>query len=412
MKILFLTDWFPPYSAGGAEQIVLNLANGFKERGYEVFVISTVQDKTKGNDGQDGIYRVYVPHYHERWRAYRSLYRPLVAKKIEGIIKDIKPDIVHAHNIHYYLSYHCLKIAKKYCPKVFLTAHDVQLFHYGKLIEFVDYKSLLVPKNFNYRVSAWQQIRRYKKRYNPFRNIIIRYYLGYVDKIFAVSRAVKEALNQNGIRNVAVVHNGINSEDWTIDLDEIKRFKQKYNLLAKKIVFFGGRLSFLKGGRQIIQAMAEVVKEVPDAVLLLVGRKDKYIEEISEVAQEKGVPLINTDWISGKELVAAYWSSEVVVVPSVYLDPFPTVNLEAMACKRPVIATCFGGSQELVVNGESGFVINPLDIKTTAKKIKLILEDETLATKFGNNGFQRIKDHFTINHQIDRLLKFYLSSYD
>ena len=412
MRILFIADWFPPYSTGGAEQIVFNLVNGFKAKGHEVLVISTVQDKSQVGNGKDGIHRIYVPDYHLRWKAYRSLYNPIAVREIRRIIKETKPDIIHAHNLHYYSSYSVLKIAKKYCSKVFLTAHDVQLFHYGKLIECIDQANLAVPKTFNYRISVWQQLKRYQKRYNPFRNAIIKRYLKYVDKIFAVSVALKDALNQNGISNVAVVHNGINLQEWQVDSEVVEQFKNKHNILDKKVVFFGGRLSSLKGGREIIKAMKIVISSVPQAVLLVVGRKDKYIQEISKFAQAEGISLINTDWLSGKELATAYWAGEVIVVPSVCFDSFPTVNLEAMACQRPVIATCFGGSQELVIDGQTGFIINPLDIKTMAEKIKMIITNQDLAKRLGDNGFTRVKDYFTVEQQVAKLLQFYLASYD
>ncbi|MFA6254819.1 MAG: glycosyltransferase family 4 protein [Patescibacteria group bacterium] len=408
MRILFIADWFPPYSTGGAEQIVFNLVNGFKAKGYEVFVISTVQDQSLAENGNNGVYRIYVPDYHPRWKAYRSLYNPVAVREIKKLVKEIRPDIIHTHNLHYYSSYGVLKIAKKYCPKVFLTAHDVQLFHYGKLVEFIDQGNLAVPQTFNYQVSIWQQLKRYKKRYNPFRNAIINHYLKYVDKIFAVSDALADALKQNGIKNVAVVHNGIDQREWEITDLEISQFKKKFNLLDKRVVFFGGRLSALKGGRELILATAEVKKSVPNVVLLVVGRNDQYLNEISDFAKSQGVILLKTGWLKGKELAAAYGSSSVVVVPSVCFDSFPTVNLEAMACQRPVIATCFGGSRELVEDNKTGFIINPLDIKTMAEKIKLILNDDNLAKNFGDNGYDKIKNHFTVEHQINNLLKFYL----
>jgi len=408
MKILFITDWFPPYSTGGAEQVVFNLFNGFKRRGYDTSVIATVQDKTKIETGTGGIYRIYVPDYHPRWKAYLSLYNPWAVGKIKKIIKEIKPDIIHAHNLHYYSSYRCLKIAKKYCPKVFLTAHDVQLFHPGKMIEFIDKNDLSIPSEFDYKVSPWQQFKRYKKRFNPFRNYVIRYYLRYVNKIFAVSQALKDALNQNGIKNVAVLHNGIDLKEWEIAGSDINQFKKKFNLSAEKLVFFGGRLSALKGGRELISAMAEVDKSISKAVLLVVGRNDQYLNEMSDFAKSRGVSLLKTGWLKEKELAAAYWSSSVVVVPSVCFDSFPTVNLEAMACQRPVIATCFGGSRELVENNETGFIINPLDIKTMAEKIKLILNDNNLAKDLGDKGYNKVRDHFTVEHQINNVLKFYL----
>jgi len=199
MKILILSDGFPPNHIGGAEIIAFNLAKDLKEKGHEIFIITTTQKKNQEIEKEYfglKIYQIYS-NYHERWRAYLSLYNPQTISYIEKIIKEIRPDVIHAHNIHKYISYHSLRISKKYSKSVFLTVHDVMLFHYGKLVEFVNQNDLSVPKNFNYKIRPWQQIKRFKKRYNPFRNIIIKHYLKYIDKIFAVSHTLKDALNQN-----------------------------------------------------------------------------------------------------------------------------------------------------------------------------------------------------------------------
>jgi len=416
MKILILSDSFPPESKGGADRIAFNLVNGFVKKGHQVFVITTTQDKKKSTLNHQvqapNIYRIYVPYYHQRWKAYLSLYNPLAVSQVKRIIKQIKPDIVHAHNIHYYLSYHCLKIAKKYSQAVFLTAHDAMLFHYGKLTEFLLGHPKLregsrgIPK-INYKVTPWQQIKRFKKRYNPFRNIIIRHYLKYVNKIFVVSYALKDTLGQNGLDNLEVIHNGIDVDDWQVADDKIGNFIKKYNLFNKKIIFFGGRLSALKGGEKVLRAMKIVIEELPEAVLLVAGKKDDYTQKMLELASSQDVPLILTAWIKEDELKSAYWSSHIVAVPSIYFDPFPTVNLESMACQKPVVGTCFGGTPEIVQDGETGYIVNPFDIQTMAKKIIDLLKNPQKAEQFGEAGYKRVKKYFSLDQQVAKTLKFY-----
>src|SRR3989338_9935720 len=102
MKILFLSDDFPPNNLGGAGVVAYSLAKTINNLGHEVHVISTTQDKNEeGGLAQDGlkIYKIYS-QYHRRWRAYLSLYNPQTVKKVKKIINDIKPDVVHAHNVH------------------------------------------------------------------------------------------------------------------------------------------------------------------------------------------------------------------------------------------------------------------------------------------------------------------------
>ncbi len=327
------------------------------------------------------VFRIFA-NYHERWRAYFGLYNPWIVGRVKKLIKKINPDVVHAHNIHSYLSYGCLKIAKQAKKPVFLTARDAMSFNFGKLAT----RSYL--EKFDCRTSWLDHLKQAQKRYNPFRNIIIKKYLGYVDQIFAVSQALKEALEQNGIKNVQVSHTGIDVGDWQIDPEKIEQFKKKYNLLGKKVIFFGGRISGLKGLSETNQAMIKVKEVMPEAVLLVAGTR-------------------GVGWLSGDELKAAYWAADIVVVPSVYLDPFPRSNLEAMACQKPVVATIFGGSPEIVQDGVTGFVLNPFNVELMAEKIIDLLKNSEKARQFGRAGYERLKKHFTLDSQVSQTISWY-----
>ena len=387
----------------------LNLVIGLKKSGQEINVLTTVQDKKEvGQTDFQGvkIIRIYS-RYHERWRGYLSLCNPQTVGRVKQIIKDIQPDVVHAHNIHRHLSYYSLKIAKKYSQAVFLTAHDVMSFHYGKLDEFINCDNPFIPEKFDYKISPWRQIKRFKKRYNPLRNIIIRHYLRSADKIFAVSGALKDALEQNGFKNVAVIHNGINIDEWQIDNSRVKEFKKEYNLLGQKIVFFAGRLNRFKGGEKIIEAMELVAKKMPESILLIAAKKDDYLEKMTALAKEKGVKTIITGWLEKDELKAAYHVADLVATPSLCLDTFNLVNLEAMACHKPIVGTCFGGVSEVIKNGTTGHIVNPLNINDFAAKILDLLIDEKKAQEFGESGFKRAKENFSLEKQVKETLSWY-----
>ena len=402
MKILYLSDDFPPDNLGGAGVVAHNLAKAFKELGHDIYVVSTTQDKSKeGSYVQDGfkIYKIYS-RYHRRWRAYFSLYNPQTVKKVSKIIADIKPDVIHAHNVHYHLSYHCLKIAKKSGAKVFLTAHDVMSINYGKI------KLLKEATCENYldycKLSVLGQIKEFKKRYNPARNLIIKRYLKkYVDKTIAVSDALKSVLVLNGITNVGVIHNGIDVNVCEVDQEMVSVFKKNNGLENKKIILFGGRISEGKGINQAIESLSLILKEVPNAVLLIAGSDGKGINNIN-------LPIKFLGWIRRNEMNIVYSACSIVLVPSVCIvDSFPTVNLEAMAFKKPVIGTCFGGTPEVVVDGETGYIVNSLDVNLLADKIIDLLRDEQKAIQFGQNGYERVKNYFNLDQQAAKYFKLY-----
>lgn len=90
-----------------------------------------------------------------------------------------------------------------------------------------------------------------------------------------------------------------------------------------------------------------------------------------------------------------------MVVPSVVFDSFPTVNLEALAAGRPVIATCLGGGRELVRDGQEGFIVNPLRTEALTEQLLALLSDEALAARLGAAGRRRIEqDGFSLAHFI------------
>lgn len=404
MKILFALDDFPPITYTSASTLTYNLAKGLLKRGHEIFVITSVQDKSRqGEEEYEGlkIFRIYSK-YHIRWKAYLSLYNPQIVFRFNKIIKNIKPDIVHFQHIHQYISYHCIKIAKKYAKGVFLTAHDTMLIYYGKLM----------PKNGDciYRISVWDQIKEAKKRYNPFRNIVIKHYLRYVDRIFAVSNSLKMVLEINGIKNIETIYNGIDVSAWEPNQVKVKEFKAKYNPQDKKVVLFGGRLSGAKGGEVILRAMALVSKAMKEAVLLVAGEKDWYADKMVELSKQLSIEshvVFTNKWLDRETMKCAFFASDICVTPSICFDSFNLFNIEAGAAKKPVVGTCFGGTPEIILDNKTGYIVNPLDVDELAEKIIDLLKNPQKAKQFGEVGYRRVKDQFSFLRQLEKTLEYY-----
>lgn len=410
MRILYLADDFPPMSYGGGGVVAYNLAKEMARRGNEVFVITTVQksdeEKKEIFDGLT-VYRIYSKYpYPYFLKSYISLCNPFTIPKIKKIAREIKPDIIHCHHIHSHISYYSFKVAKKLGARVYLTAHDVMLVSYGK-----SYFSENVK---NYKIGLKEQIKAVGKiyNYNPFRNIIIKHYLKYVDKIFTVSDALKQVLSDNGVKNMETVHNGIDVSVWREDSGEINDFKLRFNLENKKIIFWGGgRLSGAKGSAQILKAI-KIIKENygnKDAVLVIAGSKGYYTDKIEDMVKSLKIEdsIVLTGELNFEEMRTAFFACSVSVAPSICFDSFPTVNLEAMAAKKSVVATCFGGSRELVKDNETGYIVNPNNENLLAEKIYDLLKNPEKARAFGENGFERVKNLFSIETQADKTLYWY-----
>lgn len=414
MKILVLQDDFPPRSGGSAGAIAFSLTEEYTRLGHTVYVLTTSPNLKDVGEREVADFRVrtIISKSPRRWRAYRSLYNPSAVAEMKKILQSFKPDVVHAHNIHIHLSYAALRAAKRYGAHVILTCHDVMPFNYGKLLGLISPDDTSIPLSFNYRISPWRQLREQRFRYNPFRNAIIRYILSTcVDHVIAVSDALAEALRQNGIPHATTIHNGIDASLWVHQSDAVKTFKERY-AVGEHAVLFGGRLSRAKGAPELLKALAKVAKELPQIQLLVVGAEDAYTSHMRALATELGIGdrLVFMGWLTGAELHAAYHSAALVCVPSVCFDSFPTMNLEAMACRKPVIATCVGGSREAVVNGETGYIVNPYDTATMAEKLTELLTDKERNTRFGEAGYARAIRDFSLTAQVQKYEKLFTPS--
>lgn len=396
MKIVFLSDDFPPTSFGGAGISTSELALGMKKAGHDVSVITTVRHTNEAGKSEYHGLTVFkiTSDYDGRWRAWLSLYNPPVVRRVEELLREIRPDVVHANNIHFYLSYFCLKVAKRYAKAVVWTARDAMAFSYGKLNtpNYLDHLDARLTWRDNLRQAGW--------RYNPFRNLLIRWLLRYADRKLAVSDALQKALQQNGITGVGIMHTGIDTAEWQANDSAVATFRKKFGLGDKSIILFGGRLN---AGLQVARAMKILVKIKP-SVLLVMGREESTACMKIESA---GLDVIYTGWISGKGKIAAYGASDIVWVPSPYFDAFPRSALEASASGKPVIATKYGGAPELVLDGETGYVVNPINPQEIADKTLDLLQNPQKAAAFGRAGRKRIQTQFNSDDTVKRLAACY-----
>lgn len=395
MKILFLNDFIPPRHVGGPGKRNFEVALELKKLGQEVYFITSCQDKKlEGEETKDGIkiFNVYSK-YPRFLRHYLCLYNPSVIKKVKKIMSAVKPDVVHADIIHTHISYASLKIAKKNAKAVFLTSRDFMLFYYGKFPQ----KERVCGK-VNYKIGWLDNLKFARKRYNPFRNIAIKHYLKFSDKIFTVSNELAEALRQNGVTNIEVLHNGLPAA-------EPKEGTFSNNILLS------GRINEAKGVYMLLEAMPEIKKEAPSAKLVIVGASEEETRRIKKESDilglTEGKDFEVYKWMKGSEIENLIKTAGVVVSPSLYPDPFPGVNLEAALFCKPVVTTCFGGAKEFVLDGRTGYVVNPFYKKSLTEKIIDLLNNKEKAKLFGQLGFKRLKEEFSVESRAAKLMEFY-----
>ncbi|PZX58107.1 glycosyltransferase family 4 protein [Algoriphagus chordae] len=195
-----------------------------------------------------------------------------------------------------------------------------------------------------------------------------------------------------------VIHNAISYEKF-LNLPEIAI--QELGIPENKLIItMIGRINPGKGQLFFLQMAKEIIDTYPQCHFVLVG--DPYpgyepIEaELTKYILENKLETFVTNLGFREDIADILKLTDVFVLPSILPDSLPTVILEAMAAACPVVATRSGGAAEMVINGETGFLIpiNALDQGVNAL-IKLILHPE-LREKFGNAGRNRVLEEFSL----------------
>ncbi len=167
------------------------------------------------------------------------------------------------------------------------------------------------------------------------------------------------------------------------------------------IVLFVGRVTPQKGLRYLIRAMALVRRP---ARLIVAG--DGYeMPRIRVLSEELGLSdRVEYAGILGREEVdRLYRRATVLVVPSVWPEPWGMVGPEAMASGLPVVAFRVGGIPEWLSDGQTGFLVEPKDVEGLSARIEQLLADPSLARRLGVNGRVVAMDRFTIAGHVDGL---------
>jgi len=411
LRILFLNDLSDPRIGSSIRQMYQQ-AERLRTLGHETALATAVEEASQAGEAEIEGLRTFRIHssYPVRFRGYVSLDNPRVRKPFRAVLADFRPDVVHAHLLHTHLGYASLTAAREAGAGVVFTAHDVMTFCYQKLTCFHGGEERLGSLR-DYE-AYWQKcIPCQRLRWNPWRNAAIRKVLARdVHRFVAVSSELASAIRANRIRVDRTIHNAVRLQHATPSSASVAAFRKRFDLEGKRVLTIAGRLHEQKGVVQLLQILSRLAAEFPDLRLLAMGKKDVFDREFAPVAHDLGVldRVVPSGWLDGEELQAAYAATDVFATPSICFDTFGLVNLEAMEHGKPVVATSFGGSPEVVRDGVTGFVENPFDVEAFAAKVARLLRDPELRRKMGAAGRARLLESFTI----ERLTAEYLEEYE
>lgn len=384
MKIALFTNEFPPNIYGGAGVHIDFLSQ-------ELAKLGEVEVRCFGNQQEEiGTMNVFgiqssLNQMEDEANPHLKMFHNL-SRNVEMAQHTLQVDVIHCHTWYTHLA--GIFSRELLQSPLILTTHSLETHRPWKVEQIGN----------GYFLSRWIENHAYNS----------------ADGIIAVSQQMKtDVIEAYGVspEKVTVIHNGIDPEFYkpTFDNDLLLEYGINPEI---PFVLFVGRITRQKGISQLISAAKYF--NTTCQVVLCAGAPDtpeiaKETEEliIELKSQRDGIILIS-EMLPREKIKVLYSHARVFACPSLY-EPFGIINLEAMACETPVIGSAVGGIPEIIVEGQTGFLIPLESISRTdfnpknperyqkefAQKVNHLLDNEELADKMGKAGRERVLDKFS-----------------
>lgn len=389
MNILF-TTYFGE-GKGGAELSMKNFASGLKANGNNVIIAST---------------KNYEDFKCVRFKGYRKVpsfgaQNAYLSNFLTKIIKKHKIEIVHTNDrltsipailaakkckvpviVHFRDYWFACPISSCLTPN--LNNHDICSFN--KLIHCSSIKNL------PWQLYKLKTIKSYWKILNK------------ADAKIAISNCIKEKLSICNVGNVIVLPNTVNLNEFSNA--KPNKIREKLPKDAIMLSFFG-QLSYSKGITNLLDVMIKLVKSNPKLYFCIAGDgelKSKIQDKIKGLEGR----IFLTGHINYKEIPSFYAASDIILIPSIWQEPFGRIAIEAMASGKPVIASSIGGLKDIVINGKTGLLADPYDSKDWEAKITGLTMNQELRKKM-SLASKREAANYSIEQITNGLEKIYKS---
>jgi alpha-maltose-1-phosphate synthase len=382
VKALFLTNEYPPHIYGGAGVHV-----GYLSR--ELAKTIDVEVRCFGDQNfKDG--RLKVTGYDIDTSGFTC---PEPLKSAFGAVRrcldfnttNIDADLAHCHT--WYSHFGGILAKKNYGIPLVVTTHSLEPLRPWKREQLAG----------GYDFSLWVE----------------KTALKMANAVIAVSNETKADIGRLfdvDPKRVHVIHNGIDLEEYR-KVDATDALDRHGIDPSKPYLLFVGRITRQKGIIHLVRAIQFMDPDFP--IVLCAGAPDTpdigdEMNEAVAVAQKKRKDIFwIEEMLDRPAVIQLYSHAAVFCCPSIY-EPFGIINLEAMACETAVVASAVGGIKEVVVDGQTGFLV-PVDFvegtfklanpekfsRDLAARINQLMKDRQLREKFGKAGRKRAEEDFS-----------------
>lgn len=405
MKILFITNYYPPYEVGGYEQLCRDVAQLLRSRGHEIAVLTSDRGVKKSNTpAEPGVRRVLriQPQYSARLSPAAQFFltrRPTEAhnrRAGQEAIRQFRPDIVFVWNLE---------------GLPYELATDVEASPSVAVAYWLAHYSPAEPDSY---WRYWTQ--------PPGRRAI----LGRLKKLAA--RAALAQMHREGkpvrpqMRHVAVVSNymrrkGLAEETLPahtevipngVEMDRFYRLVPPPDASPPIKLLLAGRISPDKGVHLAVEAMGKLAQARPqhDFRLIIAGSGPAgYLAHLQQMAAACGVTdlVTFTGWLPRERMPDLMQTCHILLLTAIYPEAFSRVVLEGMAAGLAVVGALTGGTGELLQDNINGLACAAEDSQDLARQIGRLLDDPRLRHQLASRGQETVLAQYTLERMVERV---------
>ena len=386
MKILLVNDYGTP--TGGAELLLISLRRALRARGHDArFFTSSARPHPIPSEADYECFGTTSP-----LRTLLQTWNPWAYWRMRRVLRQFRPDIVHVGLFLTQLSPLILLPLRRVPTLYFAVWYrticplGTKLLPDGELCRVpsgaICYRSGCLP------LRDWLPLMLQRQMWRRWRDTF--------RIVVAHSASIQRRLRAEGVQADEVIMGAVPTRP------------SRLPLTAPPTAGFAGRLVREKGVDTLLLAFANVVREIPEARLVLVGdgpERHRLLGLVEELELASAVSLLGQlPRAAMEEALSRAW---VQVIPSCWEEPFGLTALDAMMRGTAVIASASGGLVETITHGHSGLLVPPGDSQALTEALWRVLGNRELAEGMGAAGRKVAMEHFTEDRFAEEFLRLY-----
>lgn len=402
MRIVVLTNFYPPHSLGGMELSCQETVQALVARGHQVRVLTSKhgarETRHDGNIARVLNLEMELSPIRNAWRMFLHRRADLAESRraLRQSIAEFDPQVLFVWGMWN-------------LPRQ--LAADAEWLMDGKVLyRFADYWPTLSSQHIQYweapgRTLASRIVRKALaplaiRILEPSEQVDLKY-----PHAYCVSHGVQAKLLEEGIpvSHAAVIHNGIDLGRFNGSSDQVDLAP---DLLGR--ILYVGRIAPEKGLFVLLHAVERLAGSAPDlpwSLTIAGGGEPEYVSRVTRMVQRLGLANFVTylGERPAKDIPDLMHNHGVVVIPSLWDEPLPRTALEAMASGRLVVASRVGGLPEIVIHGWNGLLAKVGDPLALAETLLAARSRPGLAKRLATAGRKAVESRHTINHMMEQV---------